>query len=282
MAINLAKKYEKQTADAFYHDSVILGKTNTSYKWDGVKSIVIYTINTKAPGNYTRTGTARYGQATEVEDTIQEMVITQDKAVALTVDKGNNTEQMMVKEAGKVLRLEIREQFVPMQDKYALNKWATYSEKVGDVTYAVQSNVDASLTKNTIVSAINKGRTALVNKKVPLNNCYLYIKSSLYALLSEAPEFVNLEKLGTAATENGVVGKIKGFKTVEVADDYLQENVNFMIDNKDCVVSPTKIEDAKCHQDPPGISGHLLEVRWLFDAFVINTKANGVYVSKTA
>lgn len=280
MAINLAKKYEKQTTDAFYQDSVILGKTNKNYTWDGVKSVIVTTIKTVAPGDYKRTGLSRYGDPKEVEDTIQELSVTQDKAVSLTVDKGNNTEQQMVKDAGKVLRLEIREQFVPMQDKYALNKWATYSNIDGDVTYTVQSGVDASLSKSNIVSAINKGRTALVNKKVPLNKCYLYMSSTNYALLTEAPEFIDNEKLGTAAIEKGVVGMVKGFKVVEVPDDYLPTGVNFMIVNSDSVVAPTKIQDANVHQDPPGISGHLLEVRWLYDAFVLNTKSEGIYVSK--
>ena len=274
MAINLATQYQKQTADAFYQDSVILGKTARKYNWDGVKSIEVVTIQTQAPGDYSRQGTSRYGSPSDVQDTKQILEVKQDKSVSLVVDKGDNTSQMMVKEAGKVLRLEIREQFVPMQDKYALKTWSENNK--------VQSSVDATVTKSNIVSLINKGRAALVNKKVPLTNTFIYIGATNYALLTEAPEFIGLEKLGTAALENGVVGKTKGMKVVEIPDDYLPSGVNFMIVNANCVEAPTKIEDAKVHQDPPGISGHLLEVRWLFDAFVLEAKADGIYVSKKA
>lgn len=277
MAINLASKYEKKTADKFYKDSVILGKTARNYSWDGVKSINIYTIQTVAPGDYNRSGTSRYGTPTEVQDTIQTLPITRDRSVALTVDKGNNTEQMMIKNAGKVMSLQIREQFIPEMDKYCLNKWANYQN--GDKE-RIQFGIDSSITKSNIVSCINKARVALVNKKVPLENAYLYIGATNFALLTEAPEFTYLEKAGTKALEDGVVGKCKGFKIVEIPDEYLPEGVNFMVVCKESVEAPTKIKDMKIHKDAPGISGALLEVRWLYDAFVIDAKKDGIYVSR--
>lgn len=272
MAINLAEKYSKKTADKFYQESVILGKTARQYKWDGVKSVNIYTITTVAPGDYNREGTSRYGTPTEVQDTFQTLSITRDRSVALTVDKGNNKQQEMIKNAGKVMSLQIREQFVPEMDKYCLEKWATHT--------GVQTGTDASITKSNIVAAINKARVALVNKSVPKNNAYLYIGATNFALLTEAPEFTYLEKAGTKALEEGVVGKCKGFKVVEIPDDYLPTGVNFMVVCKESVEAPTQIKDMKIHEDAPGISGALLEVRWLYDAFVIDTKKDGIYVSK--
>lgn len=272
MAINLAEKYAKKTADKFYLESVILGKTARNYEWDGVKSVNIYTITTVAPGDYTRSGTSRYGTPTEVQDTVQTLAITKDRSVSLTVDKGNNTQQMLIKNAGKVMSAEIREQFVPEMDKYCLETWAAWK--------GVQNGTDASITKTNIVNAINKGRVAMVNKKVPMKNAYLYIGATAFAALTEAPEFTYLEKPGTKALENGVVGKCKGFQVVEIPDDYLPSGVNFMIVCKECVEAPTQIKDMKIHEDAPGISGALMEVRWLYDAFVIDAKKDGIYVSK--
>lgn len=277
MAINLAEKYAKKTADKFYQESVIIGKTARNYDWDGVKSVNIYTIQTVEPGDYSRTGTSRYGTPTEVQDTVQNLAITRDRSVSLTVDKGNNTQQALVKNAGKVMAAEIREQFVPEMDKYCLATWAAYKNDDGG---KVQEGVDASITKANIVSCINKGRVAFVNKKVPKKNSYLYIGATNFALLTEAPEFTYLENAGTKALEEGVVGKCKGFKVVEVPDDYLPEGVNFMVVCKESVEAPTQIKDMKIHQDAPGISGALLEVRWLYDAFVIDAKKDGIYVSK--
>lgn len=278
MAINLASKYSSKVVDKFYKDSVILGKTSREYEWDGVKSINVYTITTVAPGDYTRSGTSRYGTPTEVQDTIQTMSIAKDRSVSLTVDKGNNKQQMMIKNAGKVMNAEMREQFIPEFDKYCLKTWAEYKNASSET---VQTKIDASVTKDNIVSLIAAGRTALVNKKVPLTNTYCYIGATNFGLLAQAPEFLNLDKLGPGAVENGVVGKCKGFAIVEVPDEYMPTDVSFMIVKKECVLAPTQIKDMKIHQDAPGISGALLEVRWLYDAFVLDTKKDGIYVSRT-
>lgn len=42
-------------------------------------------------------------------------------------------------------------------------------------------------------------------------------------------------------------------------------------------VAPTKLEDYKIHQDPPGISGELVEGRIVYDAFVLDNKKMAIY-----
>lgn len=276
MAINLAEKYSKKLVDKFYTDSVIIGKTSKEYEWDGVKSVNVWTITTVAPTDYDRTkvdGSSRYGSMTEVEDTLQTMTLTQDKSVALAVDKGNNTEQMMIKNAGVVLARELREQFVPMFDKYVLKSCA---DNAGTQT------IHASLTKSNIVEAIGDHITALMNAQTDPNDAYCFISATNFGKLVLAPEFLNLEKLGEKAVDKGVVGRVRGLAIVPVPDSYLDSGVNFITFKKQCVVAPTKIKDAKIHIDPPGISGNLLEVRWLYDSFVLKTKEKGVLVDRTA
>jgi len=298
MAINLAEKYSPKVVEKFYKDSVILGKSNKEYDWDGVQSIKVWTITTHAPTAYLKPANntsavslQRYGTTYEVEDTIQTMTLTQDRAVSLSVDKGNNTEQMLIKNAGKVMSLELREQFVPEFDKYALARYSglmTSAPSWASLVTAV--NDGTSLTKNNIVEKISDGVTALRNNMVDINDCYLYIGESNFAKLLLAPEFINYNNptFANAHLEKGVMGKIRGVEVVAVPDDYLNTtgntnlstNVHFMIVKKGSVLVPTKIKDMKVHQDPPGLSGALLEVRWLYDAFVLETKAKGVYVSK--
>lgn len=273
MAINLASKYSKKVAEKFYTESVILGKTSREYDWDGVKSINVHTIVTQAPGNYTRTGASRYGTPSEVQDTMQTMEITQDKSVALTVDKGNNTQQNMIKNAGKVMALEVREQFVPMMDKYALDVWAT---NAGTTLTA------GALTKANIVEKVAEGVTALVNAETTIDDAYCYIGASNFGKLIASPEFLGIDKLGEKALEKGVLGHVRGMKIVQVPDSYLPSGVNFIIAKASSVLAPTQIKDMKIHEDAPGISGALLEVRWLFDAFVLEARNKGVVVQKAA
>lgn len=283
MAINLAEKYSKKIVDKFYTDSVILGKTSTDYDWDGVKSIKVWTINTYDPVNYARPGQgtnalspaslSRYGQTQEVEDTIQTMTLTQDKAVSLSVDKGNNTQQMLIKNAGVVMARELRERFVPMFDKYVL---AQCNTNAGTAT------VHASLTKSTIVEAIGDHVTALMNAETDPRDAYCFIGATNFGKLVLAPEFLNLEKLGEKAVDKGVVGRVRGLAIVPIPDSYLPSGVNFITFKKQSVLAPTQIKDAKVHQDPPGLSGALLEIRWLYDAFVLTTKNKGVIADRTS
>lgn len=271
MAINLASKYSKKVADKFYTESVILGKTSREYDWDGVKSINVHTIVTQAPGNYTRSGVSRYGTPSDVQDTLQTMTITQDKSVALVVDKGDNKQQNMIKNAGKVVSLEMREQFVPMFDKYCLDVWATNAGTALTV---------GALTKANIVEKIADGVTALINAETSIDDAYCYIGATNFGKLILSPEFLSVDKLGEKALDKGVLGHVRGMKIVQVPDSYMPTNVNFLIAKKSCVLAPTQIKDMKIHEDAPGISGALMEIRWLFDAFVLDAKNKGVVVQK--
>lgn len=318
MAIQLADKYSSKIVDRFYTESVILGKTSKDYNWDGSEAIKVWTINTYAPSNYGRPGTrndpddgginitnpvlaagtalSRYGATYEVEDTVQTMRLTQDKAVSLSVDKGNNTEQMLIKNAGIVMARELREQFVPMFDKYALARWSGQMSTAPSWASNITAKADGTtaLDKSTIVSKIFDGVTAIRNAGATIDDAYLYIGETLYAQLLLSTEFINYQNpaFGKQNLENGVMGKIRGVQVVPVPDSYLlktdgdvvnnanlTEDINFMIVKKSCVLTPTQIKDAKVHQDPPGLSGALLEVRWLYDAFALETKGKGIYVS---
>lgn len=273
MAINLAERLAKKTADKFIHESVVAGKTSQEYEFDGVKTLHVLTIITQTPTDYSRTGTSRYGTPNEVQDTDQELSVTQDKAIALTIDKGNYKQQELIKKAGKVMNLEIKEQFVPMFDKYCLAEWAGYT--------GIQTAVDASLTPENIVQAISKGITAFMNKNVPIANSYLYIGATQFGNLVLSPEFLNVDKLGEKALDKGVLGRVRGLQVVPVPDSYIPTDHNFMIVHKRSVLAPMQIKDMRIHQDPPGINGALLEARWLYDAFVLDAKKDGVYTSTT-
>ncbi len=286
--INLAEKYSPKVVDRFYLDSVVLGKTSKEYDWDGVKSVKVWTINTYDPTDYNKpvndtaspglitagTAHARYGNTYEVTDTIQTMTLTQDKAVSLSVDKGNNTEQMLIKNAGKVMSLELREKFIPMFDKYCLSVWGKPAN-VGTVTE------QATITKSNIVDEISKHVTALRNKFTTVDDAYCFIGETEYAMLLMAPEFINYNNPAFAKEhlEKGVMGKLRGLQIVPVPDSYFVDtNINFVTVKRSAVLAPTKIKDMKVHSDPVGISGALLEIRWLYDAFVLETKKDGLAV----
>ena len=270
MAINLAAKYSDKIAQVYTASSFIAGKSSNEWDFSGVKSVKIYTPQTVDLVDYNRNGLNRYGTPVEMQDTVQEMTMSQDKSFSITIDKGNNNEQMLVKNAGKMLKLQIDERVVPLVDKYAFKRFIALAGKVAGITKP---------TKATIVSAIADAGAHLDDCLVPEGNRYLYITTEMYNLLRQSGEFLNIESLGAKAVEKGVVGEVMGFKVVKIPVSYLPANAYFIAIHKNSVIVPYKIRDAKVHEDPPGISGALLEGRNNYDAFVIGARANGVYAA---
>ena len=61
-ATNYAEKYSDELAQAYLQSSIIAGKTNTEYTFDGVKTVHVYSAVTQPLQDYKRSGTWRYGQ----------------------------------------------------------------------------------------------------------------------------------------------------------------------------------------------------------------------------
>ena len=269
--INLATKYSNKIDEKFTLSSRVKGNTSNDYELTGVKSVRIYTPVTQELADYIRSGTSRYGAPKEMEDTIQELTMTQDKAFSITIDKGNYNEQQMVKKAGRMMAMEMDEQVVPTIDKYALNR---YCELAGQ-----NASLSSAPTKSSIVGNLFDCAAAMDNKLVPADSRVLYIKSTYYNLLRQSSEFLAVDNLAAKALTKGVVGEAADMTIVKVPDSYLPENVYFLATYKRSVILTQKIRDSKLHTDPPGISGALLEGRFNYDAFVLSAKADGVYVA---
>lgn len=270
MAINLAAKYSDKIANMYTVGSLVADKTSTEWDFSGVKTVKIYTPQTVEPVDYNRNGENRYGTPVEMQDTVQELTMTQDKSYSIIIDKGNNNEQMLVKNAGKMLKLQTNEKVVPMVDKYALSRYTSLAGTVAGVDKP---------TKSTIVAAIGDACKVLDDACVPQDNRYIYVTGEIYSLIRQSVEFLGIDKLGEKALAKGIVGDVFGAKIVKVPTSYLPEGVYFLVAHKDAVVLPYKIRDAKVHQDPPGISGALLEGRNNYDAFVIGARCMGVYAA---
>ena len=75
----------------------------------------------------------------------------------------------------------------------------------------------------------------------------------------------------------GFVGRLDGMDVLKVSAKRLPKNFGFMVAHPCATVAPTKLESYKTHQDPPGISGNLVEGRIVYDAFVLDNKKKAIY-----
>ena len=269
MAINLATKYESKMALVYTRKSLLQGKTNEEYSWDGVNSIHVYTPVTQPLNDYVKSGTWRYGSPAELQDTQQEMAITLDKSFSITVDRGNNDDQMHAKRSGEVVNAQVGEQVTPFFDKYALIKWAKEAGQTSSVTAAV--------TKDTVLDMFIDAHSKFFNAAIPVNGKeqYAYVSAATYAKLLRNPEFISADSLNKDLLTNGVVGKCMGIIVVEVPDAYMT-GYQAIFTHKKSVLAPVKINELKIHTDAPGISGSLIEGRYYGGAFVLTTLNKGV------
>ncbi len=83
--------------------------------------------------------------------------------------------------------------------------------------------------------------------------------------------------IGNDMRLRGVISNLDGCSVIKVPKTRLPKNFGFMMAHPCATAAPTKLEDYKIHQDPPGISGELVEGRICYDAFVLDNKKEAVY-----
>ena len=273
--INLLEKGAKTIATYFYKESLAAGRFSTEYDWAGVKTVVVLTPQTVEMNEYNRTaGSNRYGNPEEMKDTKQDLTLTQDRSFALVIDKGNNADQGGLKAAGKMLRLQLAERAIPEMDKYIFK---TLKEKAGTQVVAASAPTSAD-----VCERISAGTEALDDAEVPQDGRTLFVPASTYTALKLSNKLDSLEKVGTKALVKGQVGEYDGMTVIKVPKGRWPEGTHFIIAYKNSVTAPVKLNETKLHQDPPGISGNLLEGRQYYDCFVLDAKKEGVYAEATA
>lgn len=77
--------------------------------------------------------------------------------------------------------------------------------------------------------------------------------------------------------EKGVIGEVDGCKIVKVPASHLPAGAAFIITHSIAATAPKQLEEYKIHDNPPGISGWLIEGRFIYDCFVLNEKSNAIY-----
>lgn len=275
MAVNLASKYLKQIDQVFALGS--LTKVGFAGKFDftGTNVVKVYTLTTQALADYTRTGANRYGTPAEVQDTVATYTLTKDRSFSSTIDKGNYIQGNLVKTTGAYIKAEMNEIITPEIDTYNL-------------TVLTATAVAASQDVTTVVTASNAYETlmdagvALDNEKVPAQGRVAFVTPTFYKFLKLDNDFIKTSDMSQKLMINGMVGEADGAKIIKVPVSYFPANTNFILTLPKSNVAPQQLSEIKVHKDPPGISGALVEGRYIYDAFSFAQKKTSTYRSKSA
>ncbi len=270
MAINYAGKYSNKIDERFARESLTNSVLNSEYDFVGVKSVTVYSVPTAPMNDYVRSGDKRYGTPSELENNVQELVMSRDRSFTFTIDRGNFNDTQMANSAGLALQRQLREVVIPEIDKYRLG---VMKENAGTtVTEAIDSAYDAFL----------DATTTFIDNNVLLENCVAFVSSHFYKLIKEDSGFIRNGDLSQKMLMKGQVGEVDGVALIVVPASYMPEGVEFMLVNKEAVTAPVKLSEYKIHDNPPGINGWLVEGRVYYDAFVLNNKNKGIYVHTAA
>ena len=268
MAINYASKHASQVDERFAAASITEAIVNKDYDFVGAKTVVVHSVPTVELGDYQREGTNRYGTPAELSDNKQELTMSQDKAFTFTVDKGNEADDPALN-AGKALQREIDEVIVPTVDKYRLKVMA---EKAG-------ISQEGEVTKENAYEAFLDLNIAMSKALVPTAGRRAIVSGAFYKAIKLDPSFIKSGDLAQNSLINGQVGQVDGVPIV-LDTGVLPEGVEILIAHPVATTAPHKLSEYKIHEDPPGISGALVEGRDYFDAFVLDNKKNAIAVRK--
>jgi len=275
MAVNLAKKYQKAVDQVYTLGSLTKAAFGGKYDFIGSKTAVVYTLTSQALADYTRTGANRYGSPAELQDTINEYAISIDRAFSITVDKGNYIQGNLVKTTGAVIKMQMNEQLFPEQDTYNLTVLAA-------AALAESQVATAAITASNAYEKFLDGTVALDNAKVPRTGRIAFVSPSFYKFIKLDASFIKASDLAMKTLINGQVGEVDGVKIVMVPSSYLPASTAIIMTHPDSGVAPMQLEDVNTHENPPGISGSLIEGRFIYDSFVIVPKRKACYQHKIA
>ena len=264
--INYAQKYSSLVDERFRLGALTNGVINQQYDWIDVDTVKVYSIPTVAMNNYSLTGTARYGTAAELENVIQTMTLEQDRSFTYSIDRKSTDDTMGVMAAAASLRRQIDEVVLPEIDAYRIAAMVT----------GAGNSVATTATKSNAYEVFLAMQEKLDEDKAPVGGRIALVTPAYYNMLKLDPSFLKNADLGQRMLLNGQVGEVDGVPIVKVPSSYFPAGVTSLITNPICTVAPIKLQDFKIHDNPVGINGFLVEGRIRYDAFVLNSKKDGI------
>lgn len=138
------------------------------------------------------------------------------------------------------------------------------------------------LTADNIYTEIIKANAALDEAEVPETGRVILVTPGVYLLMKQCKDITMETEMGNDMRLKGVISNLDGCNVIKVPSNRLPEDFGFMIAHPVATVAPTKLEDYTTHNNPPGISGSLVEGRICYDAFVLDNKAKAIYYQAVA
>lgn len=284
MAVELVEKFLPYVDEQFTTESKKEYLTNQDFSFAGAHSVKIYKISTGKMNDYGRTGAtgnnwSRYGAVESLDATTERKELTKDRSFTFAIDALDTEETEGQLEAASALARQVREVVIPEVDTYTLG---VMCENAGIKPDAIE------LTSTNIFDEIFAAGSKMDEAEVPDTERILVVTPETILKMKQSKdasgryqEMTNAV-LDEAKRKLGFIGYLDGMDVLKVPASRLPENFGFMVVHPCATVAPTKLESFKTHDNPPGISGALVEGRIVYDAFVLDNKAKAIYYQENA
>ena len=273
MAIELVTKSLPYVDEQFTTESKKQLVTNQDFAFAGAHTVKVYKISTGTMNDYGRTGPtgenwSRYGKVQSLDATTETMTLSKDRSFTFAIDALDEDETEGQLEAASALARQVRQVVIPEVDTYVFDK---ICKGAGTKPTAI------TLTADNIYDEIIKASKELDNAEAPETNRVLVVTPDIYLLMKKSPDIVLETDIGEDMRLRGVIGNLDGLTVIRMPASRLPENFGFLVVHPCATVAPTKLESYKTHDNPPGISGALVEGRIVYDAFVLDNKKKAIY-----
>jgi len=259
------------------------------------KSVLIPKMVLQGLGDYDRTNGFIKGNVTLEWVT---HTFTQDRGRTFMIDAMDNEETAMVAFASLSGEF-IRTQVAPELDAY---RFSTYASKA-------ENSVQEALTKDNIIAAIDTAIGTLDDAEVPEGDRVLFVSVPAYNLMKGTNELVKRFDVQTGSgnvdrrieTFDGMQvvkvpstrfktayvfndGKTAGQESGGFTPDINAKAINFMLVSKSAVVQIVKLALPRVFTPEQNQEAHAwkFDYRLYHDAWVLDNKKNGIYVSIAA
>lgn len=282
--IELAEKYLPYVDEEFSTESKISLLTNQDFNFNGANTVDVYIVSTGAMNDYGRHKTgentqyvSRYGNIEDLNATTQSFQLTKDRSFTFVIDKLDEDETAGNLQAASALARQIRQVVIPEVDTHVLGK---ICEKAG--------NKEILAADYDIYQKIFEANKLLDDAEAPETDRVIVVTPETLFRMKTAKdangryqEIVNTV-IDSKLKALGVVGELDGSYVLKVPTGRLPKNFGFAVVHPCATCAPQKLQSYKVHEDPPGISGALVEGRICYDAFVLQNKAKAIAVYSTA
>lgn len=196
------------------------------------------------------------------------MTLSKDRSFTFAIDALDTDETGDCLEAAAALGRQVREVAIPEVDTYVL----------GVMCAGAGSKPEPkALTETNIYTEIITGNKALDDAEVPETGRVLIVTPGVYLLMKQCRDIVMETDIGADMRVRGAIANLDGLTIMKMPATRLPSDFGFMIAHPCATVAPTKLESYKTHENPPGISGVLVEGRIVYDAFVLDNKKMAIY-----